>query len=187
MPWKASSPVEQKFQFVMECKKGEASMTALCRTFGISRQTGYKWLARYYENGPAGRPRESRGPAEARDEASQRDRQRRHSSDSLATTEVPALGAQEASGRVKEAAARDSLAGSEHDRGGAQAARTGEASASTAAHTALYAALRYGDGAEPALVRRLQGPLLHGRRAEGLPADDHRRTQPVHPALRDRR
>jgi transposase InsO family protein len=56
VPWKASSPVEQKFQFVMECKKGEASMTALCRTFGISRQTGYKWLARYYEDGPAGCP-----------------------------------------------------------------------------------------------------------------------------------
>jgi hypothetical protein len=31
-------------------------MTAPCRAFGISRQTGYKWLARYYEDGPAGRP-----------------------------------------------------------------------------------------------------------------------------------
>lgn len=56
MPWKASSPVEEKFQFVMECKKGEVSMAALCRTFGISRQTGYKWLARYYEDGPQGAP-----------------------------------------------------------------------------------------------------------------------------------
>jgi transposase InsO family protein len=48
--------VEEKFRFVMECRKGEASMAALCRTFGISRQTGYKWLARYYEDGPDGDP-----------------------------------------------------------------------------------------------------------------------------------
>jgi hypothetical protein len=27
-------------------------MTALCRTFGITRLTGYEWLARYYEDGP---------------------------------------------------------------------------------------------------------------------------------------
>ena len=72
MPWKASSPVEQKFQFVMECKKGEASMTALCRTFGISRQTGYKWLARYLRERPGGVPGESRGPAATRHEAPQR-------------------------------------------------------------------------------------------------------------------
>jgi transposase InsO family protein len=54
VPWKASSPVEEKFRFVIECKKGGVSMAALCRAFGISRQTGYKWLARYYEDGPEG-------------------------------------------------------------------------------------------------------------------------------------
>src|SRR5262249_32201558 len=47
-------PVEQRFQFVMECKKGEESMAALCRAFGISRQTGYKWLNRYYQYGAEG-------------------------------------------------------------------------------------------------------------------------------------
>jgi transposase-like protein len=30
----------------------EESMTELCAEFGISRKTGYKWLARYQERGP---------------------------------------------------------------------------------------------------------------------------------------
>jgi len=54
VPWKETCPVEQRFQFVMECKKGEESMASLCRTFGISRQTGYKWLERYYQFGHEG-------------------------------------------------------------------------------------------------------------------------------------
>ena len=29
-------------------------MASLCRTFGISRPTGYKWLARYLEDGEQG-------------------------------------------------------------------------------------------------------------------------------------
>ena len=54
MPWKETCPVEQRFQFVMECQKGEESMASLCRAFGISRQTGYKWLGRYFQYGPDG-------------------------------------------------------------------------------------------------------------------------------------
>jgi transposase InsO family protein len=42
--------LEQRVQFLSEWKKGEASMAALCRAFGISRPTGYKWVARYYED-----------------------------------------------------------------------------------------------------------------------------------------
>src|SRR5262245_63447748 len=46
--------MEQRLQFVMEWKKGASTMTALCRAFGITRPTGCKWVARYYEDGDEG-------------------------------------------------------------------------------------------------------------------------------------
>jgi transposase-like protein len=42
--------VEQRVQFVATWRSGDASTASLCRTFGISRPTGYKWLARYFED-----------------------------------------------------------------------------------------------------------------------------------------
>ena len=39
--------VDERLQFVEECKLGEWSMAEACRRFEISRKTGYKWLARY--------------------------------------------------------------------------------------------------------------------------------------------
>jgi transposase InsO family protein len=42
--------VEQRFEFVLTCEKKELSMAAICRSFGISRQTGYKWLRRYRQD-----------------------------------------------------------------------------------------------------------------------------------------
>ena len=47
MPWKAACPLEQRMPFVIERRSGTMSMTALCRAFGISRQTGYKWAKRF--------------------------------------------------------------------------------------------------------------------------------------------
>jgi len=43
MPWKETCVMEQRVEFILAWKKGELSMAALCRSFGISRQTGYKW------------------------------------------------------------------------------------------------------------------------------------------------
>ena len=37
-------------------------MAALCRRFGVSRQNGYKWLARYRAEGVAGLADRSRAP-----------------------------------------------------------------------------------------------------------------------------
>lgn len=47
MPWKATCPMDEKLQFVIEHRSGTGSMTALCRVFGISRQTGHKWINRF--------------------------------------------------------------------------------------------------------------------------------------------
>jgi len=46
MPWKVDSPVSLRLEFVTFASCEEANVSALCRQFGISRKTGYKWLAR---------------------------------------------------------------------------------------------------------------------------------------------
>lgn len=47
MPWNEMQLFEERFKFVIEAEKAERPFRALCQDFGISRQTGYKWLARY--------------------------------------------------------------------------------------------------------------------------------------------
>src|SRR5258708_999593 len=47
MPWKETCPTDQRLDFVVAHRSGTISMAALCRMFGISRQTGYKWLNRF--------------------------------------------------------------------------------------------------------------------------------------------
>ena len=47
MPWKETCRMDQRLQFVLERRSGTMSMAALCRAFGISRQTGYKWIKRF--------------------------------------------------------------------------------------------------------------------------------------------
>lgn len=49
MAWKETSVVEQRLEFVLLAGSGAASMAELCRRFGISRKSGYKWLSRYDE------------------------------------------------------------------------------------------------------------------------------------------
>ena len=46
--------MEEKLRFVFEYERDEQSMTELCRSFGIARETGYVWLRRYRERGPVG-------------------------------------------------------------------------------------------------------------------------------------
>jgi putative transposase len=41
--------VKQRTQFVLELEKGTYSLSELCRSFGISRPTGYKWWERYQQ------------------------------------------------------------------------------------------------------------------------------------------
>jgi transposase InsO family protein len=46
--------VDEVVQFITEVNNSQESFAALCRRFGISRKTGYKWCDRYEEFGPAG-------------------------------------------------------------------------------------------------------------------------------------
>ena len=54
MPWKESRIVDQRLQFLSSYQKEEMSVSDLCREFGVSRQTGYRWINRYKEVGPEG-------------------------------------------------------------------------------------------------------------------------------------
>ena len=62
MPWKEESPMDQKTQFVSEYLRDSLSFTELCQRYHISRKTGYKWIARYEAEGPAGLVDRSRRP-----------------------------------------------------------------------------------------------------------------------------
>ncbi len=50
MPWKESSVMEERLRFVARLLDGEG-MSYVCRSFGISRKTGYKIFNRYKEHG----------------------------------------------------------------------------------------------------------------------------------------
>jgi transposase len=46
--------VDQRLQFLSSYQKEEMSVSELCRKFGVSRPTGYRWINRYKESGPEG-------------------------------------------------------------------------------------------------------------------------------------
>lgn len=49
MPWETKTVMEQRKGFVLAVERGEKTISALCREYGISRKTGYKWLERARE------------------------------------------------------------------------------------------------------------------------------------------
>lgn len=62
MPWRISTAMSERFEFVMLASQENANIRALCRRFGISSRTAYKWLARYELEGAAGLGDRSRRP-----------------------------------------------------------------------------------------------------------------------------
>ena len=51
-----------KLKFVEQAFAPGANIAALCREYGISRQTGHKWLRRYHDEGALGLVEQSRRP-----------------------------------------------------------------------------------------------------------------------------
>jgi len=51
MPWRTESVMDQRLEFVLQARKREETISALCRKYEISRPTGYLWLNRYREVG----------------------------------------------------------------------------------------------------------------------------------------
>jgi histone acetyltransferase (RNA polymerase elongator complex component) len=52
MPWKESTIMEQKIEFICEWRSGNYTITELCRSFEISRPTAYKIIAETMLNLP---------------------------------------------------------------------------------------------------------------------------------------
>lgn len=62
MPWRERNTMSLRHEFVVLADAGNSSVSELCHRFGISRKTGYKWLARYREAGTAALEDQSRRP-----------------------------------------------------------------------------------------------------------------------------
>ena len=62
MPWTEMLPMDQRQHFLQAHLTGQYRMTELCAHYGISRKTGYKWIARFAANGRAGLIDQSRAP-----------------------------------------------------------------------------------------------------------------------------
>lgn len=62
MPWKETTHMSERTEFIEQAKREDVNISSLCRAFGISRKTGYKWLSRENEEGPFGLMDRSRRP-----------------------------------------------------------------------------------------------------------------------------
>jgi transposase-like protein len=54
MSWTESDAMDQRLQFVTDALSDRFTMTELCERYGVSRRIGYKWLARFNEDGKRG-------------------------------------------------------------------------------------------------------------------------------------
>ena len=62
MPWHEEAPMSLRQQFIQDIQRPTVSVTELCAAYGISRKTGYKWLARYDAGGRPALADQSRRP-----------------------------------------------------------------------------------------------------------------------------
>ena len=65
MGWKETCVMDERMKFIGSWLEGEDSRSALCREFGISRKTGYKWAARYAADPSSGLVDRSHAPLSA--------------------------------------------------------------------------------------------------------------------------
>jgi transposase InsO family protein len=63
MPWNEVSTVSLRLEFVTLALAEGANVRELCRRYGVSPQTAYKWIARFRAGGPSALADRSRRPA----------------------------------------------------------------------------------------------------------------------------
>ena len=51
MPWKETTTMEQKVEFICEWRTQKHTITELCKAFNISRPTAYKLISRFEKDG----------------------------------------------------------------------------------------------------------------------------------------
>jgi transposase-like protein len=62
MPWRHTSPTDQKIQFIADYLRQTRSISELCELYGVRRNTGDQWIARSLKHGPLGLEERSRQP-----------------------------------------------------------------------------------------------------------------------------
>ena len=62
MPWNKTCPMNERQKFIRDWLTRNRSVVAICEDFGISRKTGYKWIARFHRDGNRGLNDKSRKP-----------------------------------------------------------------------------------------------------------------------------
>lgn len=62
MPFENKTVFMQRIEFISLAQKPDTNMSLLCKRFGITRRTGYKWLNRYEKYGLDGLLEQSRRP-----------------------------------------------------------------------------------------------------------------------------
>ncbi len=71
MPWTETDVVDQRTEFVLRALRNAVVFGDLCREFGISRKTGYKWRERFLQDGLGGLGDQSRRPDSSPNEVSE--------------------------------------------------------------------------------------------------------------------
>jgi putative transposase len=62
MGWMETCALDERMRFLMAVERREEPFAVVCRLFGVSRKTGYKWLSRFKDTGVAGLSDRSRAP-----------------------------------------------------------------------------------------------------------------------------
>ena len=62
MGWKETRVHDERMKFILEVEAAERPLAEICRAYGISRKTGYKWIERYELEGVVGLADRSRAP-----------------------------------------------------------------------------------------------------------------------------
>lgn len=71
MPWKERNVMNLRFEFVLRALHEQIPFSVLCREYGISPKTGYKWKQRFLERGASGLGDRSRRPESSPGELSE--------------------------------------------------------------------------------------------------------------------
>ncbi|HZR82883.1 MAG TPA: leucine zipper domain-containing protein [Candidatus Binatia bacterium] len=54
--------MKERMRFIVDWERGHFTMIELCRRYGVSRKTGYKWIERFETAGIEGLAERSRAP-----------------------------------------------------------------------------------------------------------------------------
>ncbi len=179
MGWMETCAVDERMRFVMAVEERDEAFAAVCRQFGVSRKTGYKWLERYREGGVEGLLDRSRAPLHHPQAVTEEIAER-----CLAVRrEHPTWGPVKVRAWLERRAPQTAWPAGEHDRGAVRSRGADGEAPSAPPRPAVERAVCALRGGQRCLVHRFQRLVPDRRRHALRAADAERRPQPVSAAL----